>query len=260
MALPNWARQFARGLDANSPTIMSGLAVAGVVTTAVLTARAAQKAQKVIAEIEAINESLLHDESEKTITIKDEAKATWKFYIPAVATGASTIALIIASNRVGVRQQAALAGAYGLLDTAFRNYKDEVLEQIGSKKEQAVRDGVAQKEMDRRPVQDNQIIFVGGGDQLCFESLSGRYFKSDIESIRQAANDYNRNIIQNIMYDTLNEWFNQLGLEQTDLGEILGFNVDRPVDLIFTAHLATNGDPCIAIGYKHHPFREFGQL
>ncbi len=248
MALPIWARQFARGINANSPTIMAGLAVAGTISTVILAIRATPKAIKRLEEIEGTD-----------FPIKVKVEETWKFYMPAAISGAATVALIIGSNRVGVRRQVAMAGAYTLLDSAFRNYKDEVLEQIGATKEQRVRDEVAKKQMDRTPVQDAQVIMVGGGDQLMFDSLSGRYFRSDVETIRRAQNDFNAHIIGNIMYDTLNEWYALLNLEPTSLGDILGFNVDRPLDVFFTAHIATNKQPCLAIGYKHHPFREFGQ-
>jgi hypothetical protein len=261
MALPIWARQIARGINANSPTIMSGLAVAGVITTAVLAVRATPEAYSALVEewdnphngVDVITER-------NKIPLKKKVSVTWKFYIPAAVSGAATIALIIGSNRVGVRRQVAMAGAYTLLDTAFRNYKDEVLEQVGVAKEQRVRDGIQKKQMDTTPVVDSQVILVGGGDQLCFESLSGRYFKSDVEGIRRAANDINAELINHAMYYSLNEWFDYLGLEHTELGDILGFNIERKVDVFFTAHLASNGEPCLAIGYKHHPFREFGEL
>lgn len=258
MATPIWARQIARGISSNSPTIMSGLAVVGVVATAVLAARATPKAVKAIEETRVINENLVKDNP--AVEIKDQILITWKYYLPAAVSGACTVALIVGSNRIGVRRQIAMAGAYALLDTAFVKYKDEVLEQIGATKEQRVRDGVLKKQMDANPPDAKEVIIIGGGDQLCYESLSGRYFRTTMEAIGRAQNEYNRNILNNVMYDDLNGWFEMLGLPHTALGRHLGFNVERGVDVFYTAHLSPTGEPCMAIGYKYNPFEDFGKL
>lgn len=259
MPLPVWARQVARNINVNSPTIMSGFAVAGVISTAVLAARASVKAKASVKKNHDENWPLA-DDGEFFFDKKEIFELSWRFYIPAAVSGAATIALIIGSNRVGVRRQIAMAGAYTLLDGAFSKYKDEVLEQIGEKKEQAVRDAVAVREMEKNPVQNAQVILVGGGDQLCYESLSGRYFRSNAEAIRRAQNEFNRELLGNSMYSDLNEWFELLGLEHTDLGGVLGWSVERTLDTFFTSHLTGNGEPCLAIGYKHHPFEDFGKL
>ena len=256
MASSSWMRNIVRSTNNNSSTIMAGMAIAGVVATAVLAVRATPKAQKKIEEISLDADKI----PAKPEVVKEVVLATWKIYLPTVISGACTIALIASSNRVAIRKQVAMAGAYTLLDAAFRNYKDEVVAQIGATKERRVHDEAMKKRMDRYPVADTQVILVGGGDQLMWESQSGRYFRSDMEDIRKAANDFNQNILCNGMYADLNEWFAMLGLEPTRLGEILGWNVERFVHIIPTAHISTTGEPCIALGYKFDPFEDFGKL
>jgi hypothetical protein len=142
--------------------------------------------------------------------------------------------------------------AYTLVNKAFGVYKDEVLTQIGVNKEQKVTDAVAAKNIDETPVVDNQVIITGGGDQLCFDTLTGRYFHSDVEAIRRAENDLKQQILLN-MFAEQNELYELLGLEPVKIGEALGWNVEHMPDLLFTSHLAGDGRPCLAIGYRLLP-------
>lgn len=273
MHIPIQIRQVGRSINSNSPIILSGLAVAGVVATAVLAVRATPKAVKKIEEAEvekntwtlaqaAVREESVKDDEYLPLTTVEIVKATWLLYLPATICGVSTIACIAGSNAIGMRRNIALAGAYTLIDGAFEKYKAEVLEQIGAKKEQSVKDAVLIKEMEQNPPSkaDSQVVMIGGSDVLCYESLSGRYFRSTAEEIRRAENDFNRELLNHTMYSDLNLWFDLLGLEHTELGGSIGWSVERTLDIFFTSHLTGEGKPCLAIGYKQHPFEDYGKL
>lgn len=249
-----------RTVTDNSTTILSGVAVIGVIVTAALAVKATPKACEAIAEIEEINEQLLHEENKRDLTWKDRVGATWKFYIPAGIAGCCTIACIVGSNQIGLRRNAAMLGAYTLVDRAFHEYKEEVVKQVGENKAGKVDEALLERKMMNQPVHGSQVFITGRGEQLFFDSSSGRYFQSDVEEIRRLENDFNRDIINNTMYASLNEWYGLLGLEPTDLGDRLGFNVDRPVSTIFVAKIASDGRPCIALGYKFLPTADFGNL
>jgi hypothetical protein len=228
----------------NASTILSGAAVLGVVTTAVLAVRAVRPAQNMVLEA--------RPDPGDDVSRLDMARLTWKAWLPAAGTGIATIACVIGANQIGLRRNAALVGAYTIADTAFRQYKDEVLDQIGENKERKVRDAVAAKQIDEHPVKDSQVIITGAGDQLCYESLTGRYFQSNIETIRQATNDFNARIISD-MYASLNELHDLWGLGETIVGEQLGFNLDNLADLEFSSHLASDGRAALSVGYKNLP-------
>jgi hypothetical protein len=269
MQIPIPIRRIGQSLSSNSPTILSGLAVAGVVATAVLAVRATPKVVTDLEEFE-IAKNTWAEAAEKVegsepdlvpLTKVEIVQVSWKAYLPAMITGAATIACIIGSNQIGLRRNIALAGAYTLVDTAFREYKDEVLTQLGAAKERKVADAVLVKQMEKNPpVQDSQVVMIGGSDVLCYESLSGRYFRSTAEDLRRAENDLNADLLNHSMYVDLNLWFDYLGLEHTDLGSILGWNVEKKLDTFFTSHISPNGEPCLAIGYKVLPFKGFGDL
>ena len=246
MTTPLWLRQAGRAINGNSSTILSGASVAGVIATAVLASKASRRVPERLDGLET--------------TRREKIEACWTLYIPAAISGAATIACIVGANQIGLRRNAALLGAYTLADTAFREYKEEVLEQLGAAKERKVTDKIAEKQIAEHPVSDAQVIITGGGDQLCYESLTGRYFKSDIEKIRQSENEINRRMVGGDMYASLNEFWALVGLASTTIGEELGFNLDNFVTLVFSSHLADDGRPCLAVGYTKLPIKDYGKF
>ena len=245
-----WVNQITRLAKDNAPTILSAVAVAGVAATAVLAVKATPKASKRLKELEA--------EGNPAITKREIVEATWKFYVPAVLSGAGTIACIVGANQIGLRQKAALAAAAAMFEQGLREYKDKVVEVIGEKKEQEVHDKIMQDRIDKNPP-DKQVVILAGGDQLCLESLSGRYFRSDHETIRRIQNDLNAEIMQQ-GYIALNDVWESLGLEQTPIGNELGWNIDHQIEFRFSSHLTPNSEPCLAVGYGTLPFVKYGSL
>lgn len=263
---PKWMRLTGKTVNDNSTTILSGLAVAGVVATVALAVRATPgamknmtltKKEKYYGREETPADGTNYD-SEELAPI-EIVQAVWRDYLPAVATGAATVACIIGANHIGARRQAALMGAYSLVDTAFREYKDEVFAQLGKNKEQKIIDAVAARQIDEHPVTDAQVIITAGGDQLCYDTITGRYFHSDIEAIRRAENEIKRRILTD-MYAPHNEFYELLGLEAVTAGDELGWNIENVIELVFTSHLATDGRPCLAVGYVRFPRVDYGKF
>ena len=123
----------------HSPEILTGLGIAGMITTTVLAVKATPK---VLDIIEDKKKELGLDQSENLRPV-EVVKAAWKPYIPAVITGVTSVACLIGANSVNVRRNAALATAYNLSTTAPAEYKDKVIETNGEKKHKTVRDKVA---------------------------------------------------------------------------------------------------------------------
>ena len=248
---PLWLRKTGHVLNQNSTTILSGVAIAGVVTTAVLTAKAAFKALKI---------DLTRRMTSRPI-FKEKVKRPWKYFIPPAFTGAATIACIVGANQIGLRRNAALAGAYAIAETAFREYKDEVVKQLGVTKERGVTDEVAKNQVNEHPIADTQVVFTGGGDVLCFDRYTARYFHSDHERIRRCENEFNKNILGGDMFGSLNDFYALLGLGDCTVGDQVGFGVDNLVDLVFTSVLREeDAQPCLAIGFASLPRANYGSF
>lgn len=238
-------KQAGKFADKNSPVILTGMGLAGMVTTIIFAVQATPKAEKIIK----CEESQL----ERPLTKFETVKHTWKCYIPTAAMGVMSAACIIGGQTVSLRRNAALAGLYAFTDNTLKEYQDKVIETVGEKKNTDILDGMAKDIVDQNPVNELNVIRAGG-DHLCYDPLTGRYFRSDIETINRAVNNLNKCLIDD-RYETLNDFYYLLGLPEVDsiVGDDLGWNTDKLLDLGFSSQLATNGEPCIVLRYDVAP-------
>lgn len=228
----------------NSPHILTALGVVGTLTTAYLAAKASYQASYVVAcEEEAL------DRTQDPLTLPEKVKLVWPLYTPAVASGAATVTSIIFANRVSAKRSAAYAAAYSVLEASFTEYQKKVVEQIGARQDRALKDGMAQDKVDANPPDKSQII-VSSGNVLCCELYTGRYFMSDMETLRRAQNDINSKII-NELYTTVGEFYDSVGLPRTTHSDDLGWNSDKLMELVFTTVLSEDNRPCIAFDYNY---------
>lgn len=255
MTKPNISKMFKNAqkfVARRSPEILTGVGIAGMLTTTVLAVKATPKA------IDACES--LRNEQGGELTKLDCVKAAWKYYIPAAVTGATSIACLIGANSVNAKRNAALATAYKLSETAFIEYKDKVVETIGEKKEQTVRDEVVKDRIKRNPVSSNEVYITSKGNTLFYDSLSGRYFETDIEYVKKVVNEINRRIL-NEMYISLNEFYTELGLHETKMGDELGWNIDDGMlDIHFSPQMSDDDRPCLAIDYSVAPKYDYSKM
>lgn len=241
------------GLAKHSPAILTALGITGMIGTTVLAVKATPKALDLI-------ENKKEELDKDKLTVVETVKATWKCYVPAAITCATSAACLIGASSVHTKRNAALATAYKLSESALIEYRDKVVETIGEKKEQSVRDAIAKDHVEKNPITNNEVIITDRGYTLCYDELSGRYFYSDIEKIKKAANELNRQML-NDMYVSLNELYYELGLEGTKLGEQMGWNVDRGlIDLKFSATVSADDRPCIVLDYRVPPMYDYQNM
>lgn len=237
----------------HSPEILTGIGIAGMVTTTVLAVRATPRAIALLEEKANEENCCLED-----LKPAEKVKAAWKCYIPAAATGVTSIACLIGASSVNAKRNAALAAAYTLSDTAFREYKEKVIETIGEKKERVVRDKVAEEKVKKSPVDTERVIVVAKDKPLCYDPLSDRYFNVDINTIKKAVNDLNAKILTNFAgYATLNDFYDEIGLPHIGLGDELGWNIDHRLELDISYVPTEDGSPCAVIGHSSQPTYNF---
>lgn len=230
----------------HSPEILTGLGITGMIATTVLAVRATPKALRCIEDAK--------NEKGDDLSPIETVKATWKCYIPALVTGAAATGCLIGSCSVSVRRHAALATLYKISETAMDEYQEQVIESIGEKKEKDIQDKVAQKQIDKTPVNEENIINTGRGNTLMLDPLSQRYFRSDIEAIRRAENSINKEMIHGL-YGTanVNDFYDEIGLDRTETGDMVGWNTEHLMDLNITPGMTPWDEPCIVIGHYTRP-------
>lgn len=234
-----------RAMKKHSPEILTGIGIAGMITTTVMAVRATPRAVKLLERKQLTSPDVLKP--------KDIVQTTWKCYIPAAITGAASVACLIGASSVNVRRNAALATAYTLSESALKEYQDKIVETIGEKREKEVRDSIAKDKLDRAHIEDRNVIVTGNGETPCYDPLTDRLFKSDIETLRRAENKLNKQM-RDEMCVMLNEFYSEIGLDECGLGEKLGWDIDKGyIDLDFSSQLDKNGTPCLVLGHHNPP-------
>lgn len=242
-------------ISKRSPEILTGIGIAGMITTVVLSVKATPRALNLIQEQEYED-----DDGYSNITSMDKIKLTWKCYIPAATTGIFSIACLIGANSVHARRNAALATVYKLSESALSEYRDKVIDTLGEKKEKVIREKIDKDRIEKNPVSKNEVIITQRGKTLCYDSLSCRYFESDIDYIKKAENVLNKQMLHDLCgYVSINDFYDELGLDRTDpaTGDTLGWNADHMIDISIGSQIADDGRPCIVISHNNPPFYEY---
>lgn len=252
MTIQQIAAKAAKLAADNSPLILTSIGVAGVVGTAVLTGRAVLKADEIIRA----EESVAGTAEDPKQRFKERAKLTWKLYIPPVLSAGFTIYAIVEANRIGTRRAAIMAAAYTTSVQQFEQYREKIVEKLSPGKEKEVRDEIAQDRLNERPINSSQVIITDAGDSFCFDTFSGRYFKSSMESMKKAINDINFKVL-NHEYASLNDFYDKVGLSPIDVGNELGWTTDSLCDVIFSTGLTEDERPCHTITFYSQPVRDY---
>ena len=249
--LANFASNTRQFVNKHSPEILTGIGVAGMITTTVLAVRATPKALELIEEKK-------DEDAVDELSPLEVVKIAWKPYIPAIVTGVVSVACLIGASSANAKRNAALATAYKLSETALSEYREKVIETIGEKKEKTVRDKVAEERVKKNPVSKSEVVVTNNGTTLCFDPISARYFKSSIDKIKRAENELNKQMLHDISgYVSLNDFYDELGLDHTTIGDDLGWNVDKLIDISFSSQLNDNGEPSVVLDYVVAPKSNF---
>lgn len=226
-SVKNALKGFSRTLAKHSPEILTGIGIAGMIATTVTAVRATPKALRLIDKREI--------EEDRRLSPAEVVKTTWKCYIPSAVTGAFSIACLIGASSVNHRRNAALTTAYAISETALKEYQDKTMEVVGEKKEQEIRNAIAKEQIVKVPLDEKKIIPTGHGEELCFDPLSGRYFRCSTSYIEKCENILNKRMRDEV-HLSLNEFYNEIGLPEVDesVGDALGWDIDKGyIDLSF---------------------------
>lgn len=229
----------------NSPVVLTAVGTVGVVTTGILAAKGGMKAADILRE----------EDSELTNT--EKAAKTWKCYVPAATSGVLTCGAVICSSQISTRRTAAMAAAYSLSERKLNEYRDKVLEKVGEKKEEEIRAAVNQDRV--RGTYSTELGLTGKGDQICYDSMSGRYFLSTVEAIKFAMNKVNF-MINSDGHASLSDFYDALGLETNGFSEEVGWTSEELMDISFTTVLTSDDKPAICLDYNTKPVRNYFRI
>ena len=230
----------------HSPEILTGVGIAGMIAGTVLAVKQTPKALELMGEKK-------EELGEEKLTVIEVVKTTWKCFLPIVVIDTISIICLIGADSVNLKRNMALMTTYALSETALKEYKDKAIEIVGEEKNREIIDAVVKDKISQNPVSKQEVIVTGKGNVLCYETLSGRYFESDINTLRTAESVINQKLI-NENYALLNEFYYEIGLGMTDIGDDIGWEVSRgPFSLDVSSLVTEDGRPCLVIGYEVKP-------
>ena len=234
-------------LSNNSPAILMGASIVGVVTTVITASQDTIKAHEILKKTP-------HHSGSK----KEEIKLTWKCYIPTAISAASTIGCIVGGHYCSSKQKKALTSAYLLSQATLQEYQKKVIERIGKNKERDIQEEVAKGLADRKapimgPTINNlEVIETGHGNSLFYDVVSERYFKSDLLYLQKIENDLNREVMSEMYFDW-NEILYRIGEPYKEYGDTLIMDVDHPLEFKSVPEIMENGQVRILLNYKLYP-------
>lgn len=247
------------------PQIMMGLGVVGVGATAVLAARATLVADKILNQKRRWNEDpndtyrasikevvYAGDEEDRKTAIVEAAKELVPLYLPTVCVGLGTIGLFLGANHIQMNRVAAANALVGMSQEALHKYKDAVREKLGDRKLEELEDEIQQKEMEDREVDEALVLQTGYGDYLCYDSPSGRYFRSNMEAVRRAEVQMTKDLLMGPV--SLNRFYEYLEIPDIPLGEYMGWDPnDRLLEVRFTTQISPSNEPTFVLDYDVYP-------
>lgn len=238
-----------RTLVKHGPEILTGVGVVGTVGATFLAITTTSRVTMKIQDIE--------KERESSLSSKEIIKICWKDYAPIAALEIISISCIIGGNSINLKRNAALGAACALSEKTLLKYKEKVIETIGEKEEQKIRDKMHEDEVKNDPPKNNTIIVTSSGNTLFRDEISGRYFRSDMNSINKVINELNEKI-NHQDYVSLNELYSGYGLDPLKEGDLLGWNITNGIiKLNMSTCLVDDTEPCIVLDYEKLPTHDF---
>lgn len=246
----------------NSPVILTGMAIVGVITTAYSAYKAGPRAEKILKVYrEDMRDCHPKDKEAKRAVVGEATKKMIPVIAPPIIMGSMTVACIIGSHSVSSRRIAALSAAYSLSESTVKNLNNKMEEMLGEKKTRAIKDSIMKDKMkadsvnDQKVLSDNQLIIPNDGTVLCKDLYSGRLFYSNAEKIKQAIAKCSYDIVSD-MYISLNDFYEAIDSPQLPpipLGNDLGWNIDDAqngkLPIVLTALLTEDNKPCLCVDY-----------
>ena len=236
----------------NQPALMIASGLAGLVTTVILAVRGQKKADAIISEdrmnAEPDDPEIYYrrkKDGKLRVRMKYRIKRTWKCYIPTFLVGGMSIGCVIASHRVSERRNALLASSLAASEAAMTEYQKQVVDAIGEDAEKAIHQKFAEKQVENEKI-DPPLIDTNTYVN-CIESSTNQHFLSTKQDIRKVENDLNQERLTGFgSIVTLNDYYSALGVEETEIGYMMGWDIDNPVSITITT-IEKNGIPCLYV-------------
>ncbi len=260
------------------PEIMLGVGIAGIPVATVLACKATLKIDEIKLEaaekfikIEAgkaqYDPSVYSEEDYKkdlTIVTAQTAVKIVKLYLPSAVVMIVSIGLITGGHYILNRRNAALVGAYKILDSGFKNYRQRVKELYGEDADTAARLNpkkviIDEQEVDEiNPTVKNSIVNIESEYARMFDSNSVYWRNDHDQNLFHIRNQelYANDQLNGRGHIFLNEVYDMLGLPRSKAGAVVGWVKDKSVKSVeIRVYEPTESEKNERVnGYSNPPF------
>lgn len=258
-------------LKKHSPEILVVGGVIGGVVSTVMACKATTKAGEILEEknkgLDAIktcveDESIEYSEETRqkdlTLVYTQTGVKLLKLYGPAITVGALSIASILTGHHILKKRNFALAAAYTMVDTSFKNYRKNTVERFGEVIDNELLHGIKAQELEEIIVDENgnekiektivETPNIGASpyakffDEACYDWTKDPNF--NLMFLRKQQ-DYANDLLRTRGYVFLNEVYDMLGIPRIPDGQLMGWiydekNKDRANHIDFGIYDVTN--------------------
>jgi hypothetical protein len=239
-AITNKIARNAFVLQKNSPGVLFGAGVIGMVGSTVLACRATLKMETVLDESKGkldTAKTLQHYQySEKdrqrdiTLIQFQTGVKIVRLYAPAIILGGISIVALTRSHNILTKRNAALTAAYTALDKGFNEYRARVVDKYGEEADQHLRYGTETVEIvDPKTKKKKAITRVASGEP----SIYARFFDNGSTSwnkepeynliFLQCQQNYANDLLKSRGHVFLNEVYDMVGVPRSKAGAVVGW-------------------------------------
>lgn len=229
----------------NSPTLLFGAGVVGVIVTVVLASRATLRMEEVIDETQTKLDAArdLHAKGHASYTDNDykqdvaliyaqSAGNVTKLYAPSIVVGVLSIGALSGSHIILTRRNVAVTAAYAAVEKGFSEYRARVLNDVGEDKEREYRYGTINQLVTKKTKKGEVVETVKrvGPDGA---SIYARFFDNRSSSwnpqpeynmmFLRAQQNYANDKLQARGHVLLNDVYDSLGIERSKEGCVVGW-------------------------------------
>ena len=245
-----------RGLAVKkSPEILTGIGICGFVTTVAMTAKMAPKIDARHYKYDLLRENAARNgdvEAVKELKI-EEAKELAGPCLAIAASGGLSIGCIIGAQHIQSKRLATVVTAYSLAEKTLDTYQKKLEERFGEEAREGLMQAVSDKLAEDELPFDESYSYLPGedGKSLCYDRVTGRYFRADVSDIRNAESEVNKRLIDETIV-RLGEFYYALGLDDSGfICDGLGWDISKgSMSVYFTSMLDKDDNPCLVLNYN----------
>ena len=225
-------------LEKNSPAILFGTGIVGMVGSTVLACRATLKLEEVLDEgkenVKKAKTLEHEDYSEKDrekdlaiIHIQTSVKIV-KLYGPAIVLGGVSVAALTQSHSILNKRNAALTAAYAALEKGFAQYRQRVVEKYGEEEDRNFRYGSREVEV-MEDGKKKTVLRVGEGEPSIyarfFDPMSTKWSKEPEYNLLllKCQQNYANDLLRARGHVFLNEVYDMIGVPRSKAGSVVGW-------------------------------------